>query len=153
VLEVQEILVGSWLTDLSNFSSYFFENVQNLNWIGFYFSNGKKLILGPFQGRIACTEIDFNRGVCGAAFRKNEIMNVADVHQFPDHIACDVNSRSELVIPIVIDSVCIGVLDIDSPVTDRFTQAEVALFTEAVEILLRKNPQLKNISKVIDALT
>lgn len=136
--ELDSILTGFWLTDLANFAAHFHANVPNINWIGFYLSDGVRLRLGPFHGKVACTEIDFNRGVCGAAFSKPEIMNVPDVHKFEGHIACDASSKSELVIPFEVNGDLCGVLDIDSPIENRFSEKEVELFTKAVEILANR---------------
>ncbi len=144
--EVKEILIGSWLADLSNFCAYYFESVVDLNWVGFYFSDGQKLVLGPFQGKMACTTIEFNRGVCGAAFSEKIIKCVPDVHEFKDHIACDTASRSELVIPLFFKNEVFGVLDVDSPKLNRFSQIEVDLFSEGVKTLLNKNPSLHLVS-------
>jgi GAF domain-containing protein len=91
-----------------------------LNWVGFYFYDGRELVVGPFQGLPACVRIALDRGVCGAAARTRETQRVADVHAFPDHIACDAASRSELVVPLVRDGALVGVFDVDSPVPDRF---------------------------------
>ena len=136
--ELDAILTGFWLTDLANFSAHFYANVPDVNWIGFYLSDGERLRLGPFHGKVACTEIDFDRGVCGAAFSKREIMNVPDVHKFKGHIACDSASRSELVIPFEVNGDLCGVLDIDSPIENRFSEKEVELFTKAVELLAKR---------------
>jgi L-methionine (R)-S-oxide reductase len=136
--ELDGLLTGFWLTDLSNFSAHFFAGVPDINWIGFYLTDGERLRLGPFAGKIACTEIEFDRGICGAAFTKDEVMNVPDVHKFPGHIACDSASRSELVLPFDVNGELCGVLDIDSPLVDRFSQRDVELFTKALEVLTRR---------------
>ncbi len=136
--ELDSLLTGFWLTDLANFTAHFHANVPNINWIGFYLTDGERLRLGPFHGKVACTEIDFDRGVCGAAFTKHEVMNIPDVHKFPGHIACDSTSKSELVIPFEVNGDLCGVLDIDSPTEGRFTASEVELFAKAIEILAKR---------------
>lgn len=136
--ELDSLLTGFWLTDLANFTAHFYQNIPNINWIGFYLTDGERLRLGPFQGKVACTEIDFDRGVCGAAFSKDEVMNVPDVHKFAGHIACDSASRSELVIPFDVNGELCGVLDIDSPLEARFTDKDVELFTKAIEVLAKR---------------
>lgn len=105
---------------LSNASAFIKAYVPDLNWAGFYLFEQNKLILGPFQGLPACVEIDLGKGVCGTAYQRKEILNVPDVHQFDGHIACDSNSNSELVIPLFKNGKGIGVIDIDSPLFNRF---------------------------------
>ena len=95
--------------------------VDKLNWAGFYFLRGGELVLGPFQGLPACNRIAIGKGVCGTAVKTREVQLVPDVHQFPGHIACDEASNSELVIPIIKDGRVHGVLDLDSPIKNRFT--------------------------------
>ena len=95
--------------------------IPDLNWAGFYRFDGTELVLGPFQGKAACIRIPLDKGVCGAAARLRETQRVEDVFAFPGHIACDAASRSELVIPIVVDGRLIGVLDLDSPSPGRFS--------------------------------
>jgi L-methionine (R)-S-oxide reductase len=111
---------GRWLTDFSNISALFWQHMPDINWVGFYLNHKGKLRLGPFQGKPACLEIDYHRGVCGKAFTLQETLLVDDVHHFPGHIACDLLSRSELVVPLTIAHFKIGVLDIDSPIFARF---------------------------------
>lgn len=89
-------------------------------WVGFYVVDGDELVLGPFQGPVACTRIAYNRGVCGTAWAKKETLIVADVEKFPGHIACNTQSRSEIVLPIFKDNTCIGILDVDSSSIDSF---------------------------------
>lgn len=136
--ELEALLMGFWLTDLANFSAFFFQHTKDINWLGFYLSDGKLLRLGPFAGKPACVEIAFNRGVCGAAFNQKKILIVDDVHQFPGHIACDSASQSELVLPLLIADQLVGVLDIDSPLKSRFSQKEADFFSEALKILSTK---------------
>ena len=112
--------------NLANVSALLYTTMDELNWAGFYLAEGDKLVLGPFQGRPACIEIPWGRGVCGTAAREDKTQLVPDVHLFPGHIACDCASRSEIVVPLHGGGELIGVLDIDSPVEARFTEADRA---------------------------
>jgi GAF domain-containing protein len=112
------------VADYANASALLFETMEDINWAGFYFLEGETLVLGPFQGKTACIEIPVGRGVCGTAAARNETQLVYDVHQFPGHIACDSASNSEIVVPLRRDGAVYGVLDIDSPLIGRFTQAD-----------------------------
>ena len=103
------------IANLANASALLYEALDDLNWAGFYLMQDGALVLGPFQGKSACIEIPVGKGVCGAAVARNETMLVADVHQFPGHIACDCASNSEIVVPIRKKGQVVGVLDIDSP--------------------------------------
>lgn len=107
---------------LSNVTSYIMTEMPNLNWVGFYIYNKQELVLGPFQGKMACTKIPLNKGVCGLAAREKRAVIVDDVHLFADHIACDSASNSELVVPIINNHELFGVLDLDSPNKSRFNQ-------------------------------
>ena len=122
---------------LSNTSAFIFENIENLNWAGFYLFDGKKLILGPFQGKVACSSIELGKGVCGEAALKRETFVVDDVLSHANHIACDSNSRSEVVVPIILNDKLYGVLDVDSPVFNRFDQDLVEFFESLVDILVK----------------
>ena len=109
------------VANMANCAALIFNSVPRLNWVGFYLLKAGELVLGPFQGRTACVRIALGRGVCGAAAEKRRTLRVADVTKFPDHIACDSASRSEIVVPLLTDdSHLIGVLDVDSPELDRF---------------------------------
>lgn len=105
----------------ANFVGLLFHALDNVNWLGIYVLRGTDLVLGPFQGQAACTRIPLGNGVCGVAAARRETLRVADVHEFPGHIACDVASRSEIVVPLIVAGELIGVLDIDSPLIDRFS--------------------------------
>ncbi len=121
---------------LANASALLYEELDNLNWAGFYLMNKGSLLLGPFQGKTACIRIALGKGVCGTAAQKDETQLVADVHKFPGHIACDGASNSEIVVPIHIDRKVIGVLDIDSPDFGRFSdddKAGLEAFVKALE--------------------
>ena len=112
------------VANLANASALLWEALSDINWAGFYMLEGETLILGPFQGEPACIEIPVGRGVCGTAVAQNATQLVDDVHKFPGHIACDCASNSEIVVPLRRDGKVIGVLDIDSPVFARFSQAD-----------------------------
>ena len=123
------------VTNLSNAAALLYDSLEGLNWAGFYLMRQGKLILGPFQGKPACTEIAIGKGVCGTAAAENKTQRVPDVHQFPGHIACDSASNSEIVIPIRVNGRVVGVLDIDSPLFDRFSQADQAELEEFVGVI------------------
>jgi L-methionine (R)-S-oxide reductase len=112
------------IANAANMAALIFTTLPELNWAGFYFLRGDTLVLGPFQGKPACVRIPIGRGVCGTAVQQRRTLRVADVNDFPDHIACDAASRSELVIPLIRDGKVIGVLDLDSPIPDRFAAAD-----------------------------
>ena len=107
---------------LSNTSALLNDNLDQINWVGFYLIENNELILGPFQGHPACVHISIGKGVCGTAAANNQTQLVDDVNTFPGHIACDANSKSEIVVPIHVDNEIIGVLDIDAPITQRFSK-------------------------------
>ena len=121
--------------NLANASALLWQYLDNVNWAGFYMLDGDTLVLGPFQGKPACIEIPVGRGVCGTAVVQSKTIRVADVHSFPGHIACDSASKSEIVIPIRKDGQIIGVLDIGSPVANRFTVDDQSFLEKFVEIL------------------
>ena len=112
------------IANLANASALLWQELPNLNWAGFYLLEGETLILGPFQGKPACIEIPVGKGVCGTAVKAGKTLVVPDVHQFPGHIACDCASNSEIVVPIYKNGEIIGVLDIDSPQFDRFSEED-----------------------------
>jgi len=109
---------------LANFSALLNDNLTNINWVGFYLLKADQLVLGPFQGKVACTRIAWGQGVCGTAAAQNTTQRIADVHQFAGHIACDSASNSELVVPLRNKGKVIGVLDIDSPSLSRFDEID-----------------------------
>lgn len=115
-----------WLPLLSNASALLYDALPDLNWVGFYLIEGGSLLLGPFQGKIACIRIPLGKGVCGTAAERDETQLVPDVHAFPGHIACDCASNAEIVVPLHRGGTVIGVLDIDSPQLGRFTEADRA---------------------------
>ena len=117
--------VDTWFVPLlSNASALLYDALTNLNWAGFYLVREGQLVLGPFQGKLACIHIKPGKGVCGTAMRQDETQLVPNVHEFPGHIACDSASNSEIVVPIHKDGRVVGVLDIDSPLLNRFNEAD-----------------------------
>ena len=127
-----------WISNLSNAAALIYNTLEDLNWAGFYLMEDGKLILGPFQGKIACMQIQVGRGVCGTAVAEDKTQRVYDVHEFPGHIACDCASNSEIVIPIHKDGQVYGVLDIDSPSIGRFDEADQTGLEEFVQILEKR---------------
>ena len=124
---------GWYVAAMSNLSALVMENMEELNWAGFYLRRGNGLTVGPFQGKPACIHIPMGRGVCGTAAERDETVVVPDVHAFPGHIACDGASRSEIVIPLHAEGKVVGVMDLDSPVMDRFSQQD----REGLEALVK----------------
>ena len=125
--------------NLANASALLWQHLENINWAGFYIMEGGALVLGPFQGKPACIRIPVGKGVCGTAVAEDRTQLVADVHQFPGHIACDGASNSEIVVPIRKDGQVWGVLDIDSPLFGRFTTDDregLEAFVKALETAL-----------------
>ena len=120
---------------MANVSALLYHSMADVNWAGFYLVKGEYLLLGPFQGKVACVKIAKGRGVCGTAWAEDKTQLVPNVHTFPGHIACDSASRSEIVVPIHVGGEVIGVLDIDSPLPARFTQADRAGLTQLVETI------------------
>ena len=128
------------VTNLSNLSALYKEYLPNTNWVGFYLLDEKNnnLVLGPFQGKVACTRIPFNKGVCGYCFTTRETTYVEDVHKFPGHIACDSATNSELVVPIIQNDKVVALLDIGSIEFNRFSKEEVAAFSEVTKQVFEK---------------
>ena len=127
--------VPHFIANLSNASALLFAALEDINWAGFYHMEQGRLVLGPFQGKPACMEIQIGHGVCGTAVADNRTQLVYDVHQFPGHIACDSASNSEIVVPIHGEGRIVGVLDIDSPCVGRFTEEDRAGLEKFVRIL------------------
>lgn len=125
------------VANAANLSSLLFHALDEVNWVGFYFRKGDELIVGPFQGRPACVAIPMGRGVCGTAAELRKVQRVPDVHAFDGHIACDAASRSEIVIPIILNGELLGVLDLDSPVTDRFDQDDEDFLRKIAGVFVR----------------
>lgn len=125
------------IANLSNASALLNQFLTDINWVGFYLMKNGELVLGPFQGLPACVRIPVGRGVCGTAVQKRETIVVEDVHQFPGHIACDARSNSEIVIPLIKNDEIIGVLDIDSPLKNRFTNDDKLGLEKFVQTLIQ----------------
>ena len=126
-----------FIANAAQFSAFLFHQLDDLNWAGFYLNRNEELVLGPFQGQIACVRIPFGRGVCGAAAASRETQRVEDVHAFAGHIACDSASNSELVVPLIKGGRLIGVLDLDSPSVGRFSEQDEQGIEALAAIFLR----------------
>ncbi|MFM9271037.1 GAF domain-containing protein [Halomonas elongata] len=128
-----------WLTNSAQTCALLMQEVPDLNWAGFYLQRQPDMLhLGPFQGKPACHPIPFDKGVCGAAARSRQTQRIEDVHAIADHIACDNASQAELVVPIVVDGHLWGVLDLDSPVPGRFSEADQAGIESLVEVFIAR---------------
>ena len=128
------------ISNLANASALIWQSMADLNWAGFYLMHDGHLVLGPFQGKVACTTIEVGKGVCGTAVAQNKTQLVENVHEFPGHIACDSASNSEIVIPIHKNGEIYGVLDIDSPMIARFTEVDkqgLEAFVRELELAIR----------------
>ncbi len=138
VSQLRSLLSGQqdMIANAASLVALLFHELEDVNWVGFYFLKGEQLIVGPFQGRPACASIPLGKGVCGTAAATRQIQNVHDVHEFDGHIACDVNSRSEIVIPLIRNGELLGVLDLDSPSSGRFDEDAQALLSEIAGIYL-----------------
>ncbi len=130
------------VANMANIAALLWHSLPDLNWAGFYrmvdTAGASELVLGPFQGKAACIRIPLNKGVCGAAARTASVQCIADVHAFPGHIACDADSRSELVVPIIRNGRVIAVIDLDSPIPARFDEADIAGIAALAGILVNK---------------
>src|SRR5712691_10611745 len=137
-LQLSSLLAGErdLVANAANFAALLFHSLPDLNWAGFYFVKNRELVLGPFQGKPACMRIAFGRGVCGTAAAQCATTIVPNVHEFPGHIACDLESKSEIVVPLMKDESFIGVLDLDSPMLARFDEADAAGLETLLKILL-----------------
>ncbi len=131
LLETEKDIIANF----SNISSFINGYIDNINWVGFYFMKDGELVLGPFQGGPACIRIKVGKGVCGTCVATREVQLVRDVSKFPGHIACDSNTNSEIVLPIIVDEKVYGVLDIDSPNLERFGQLEEKYLIEVVKLI------------------
>ncbi len=127
---------SDFIANAANAAALLYEALPRVNWAGFYFLRGTELVVGPFQGRPACVRIALGRGVCGTAAAERRTLVVPDVHAFPGHIACDAASRSEIVVPLLHENRLLGVLDIDSPETERFTDADAAGLEALVRVFV-----------------
>ncbi len=137
--QLEALLSGErdFIANAAQFSAFVYQELEGLNWAGFYLVKDDELVLGPFQGKVACVRIAFGRGVCGAAAASRQTQRVEDVHAFPGHIACDSASNSELVVPLIKEGRLIGVLDLDSPRVGRFSEADQRGIEALAEVLLR----------------
>lgn len=130
LLEGEEDLIAN----AANFSSLLFHSLPDINWAGFYFLKDRKLVLGPFQGKPACVRIELGKGVCGTAAQLEQTVVVANVHEFPGHIACDSMSNSEIVVPFTKDGRVVGVLDLDSPLIGRFDETDARGLNDLIAV-------------------
>lgn len=144
--ELESLCKGdkSIVTLLANASAFLNDCLDNINWIGFYLLEKDCLILGPFQGKVACEAISIGKGVCGTSFEKKMLLNVKNVHEFPGHIACDSRSNSELVAPLTYNGKCYGVLDCDSPLLSRFTYEDEEFLSQAALIISKSIYEILN---------
>ncbi len=126
-----------FIANASNLSSLVYHSIPDLNWAGFYLHKDGELILGPFQGKPACVRIKIGKGVCGTAAQLRQPVIVANVHEFPGHIACDSASQSEIVIPLIKEDSLLGVFDVDSPIVGRFDDEDARGLHELIEILIQ----------------
>lgn len=123
------------IANLSNISACLNENLTDINWVGFYLMKAGELVLGPFQGKVACIRIPVGKGVCGSAVSERKILRIDDVHQFKGHIACDSASNSEIVLPIYKHDEIVAVLDIDSPSFNRFSEEDEKILNEITDYI------------------
>jgi L-methionine (R)-S-oxide reductase len=137
-LQLKSLFEGEhdFIANAANFASLLFHSLPDLNWAGFYLLKNSELVLGPFQGKPACLRIAIGRGVCGTAAEQRKTILVDNVHEFPGHIACDSDSNSEIVVPLIRDRELIGVLDLDSPSFARFDDEDAEGLNELVEVLI-----------------
>jgi len=138
VVQLLSLLKGEhdFIANAANFSALLFNSLPNVNWAGFYFLQGDELVLGPFQGNPACVRLPMGRGVCGVAAKQCETIIVPNVHEFPGHIACDVASNSEIVVPLFDGERLLGVLDLDSPTIGRFDDQDAEGLNELATVFV-----------------
>ena len=136
--QLRSLLEGErdFIANAANFSSLLYHSLPHLNWVGFYLLKDGELVLGPFQGKPACVRIAMGKGVCGTAAEQRQTILVENVHEFPGHIACDSESNSEIVVPLIADQQLIGVLDLDSPLFSRFDEEDAEGLNQLAEILM-----------------
>ena len=130
---------SDWIANLANAAALIFQSVPRLNWAGFYLLKDDELVVGPFQGKVACVRIQIGKGVCGTAAEQRKTVIVPDVHEFPGHISCDSASRSEIVVPLIRQGELIGVLDLDSPGWGRFDDEDAVGLEAVARLLVEKN--------------
>ncbi|UOF00754.1 GAF domain-containing protein [Bdellovibrio reynosensis] len=136
--EAEGILEKEWFVNLANLSALLNQHLPQINWVGFYLNHKEELLLSSFQGLPACTRIKMGKGVCGTSAQQKKSLLVPNVDEFPGHIVCDSNSKSELVIPIIMNDKVLGVLDIDAPVLNRFDEVDQKHLEEIVKTLIQK---------------
>lgn len=129
----------NFLANSSNFVSLIYHNLDAINWSGFYFIASGDLVLGPYQGKSACVRIPVGSGVCGAAVKKQTPIIVDDVHRYPGYIPCDPTANSEMVVPVLFNHSPIGVLDLDSPIFQRFTTKDAEIISDLLNLLINKS--------------
>lgn len=146
VMQLMSLLKGEYdfVANAANFSALLFNSLPNVNWAGFYFLRNDELVLGPFQGNPACVRIPMGQGVCGVAAQQCETIIVPNVHEFPGHIACDVASNSEIVVPLFDGERLLGVLDLDSPLIGRFDDQDAEGLNELVTVFVGHEEGLIN---------
>ena len=144
VVQLLSLLKGEhdFIANAANFSALLFNSLPNVNWAGFYFLKGDELVLGPFQGNPACVRLPMGQGVCGVAAQQLETIIVPNVHEFPGHIACDVASNSEIVVPLFDGERLLGVLDLDSPTIGRFDDQDAEGLNELVTVFVAHEENL-----------
>lgn len=138
LLEASGLLEKEWFVNLANISALLKQHLPDINWVGFYLLKDHELLLCSFQGLPACTRIALGKGVCGTAAQKKQTQLVPDVDQFPGHIVCDSASRSEVVVPIILNGQVLGVLDIDSPSLNRFDETDQKHLESLIDLLIQK---------------
>lgn len=131
-----------FIANAANFASLIFHSLPDLNWAGFYLHKNNELVLGPFQGKPACVRIEIGKGVCGTAAQQRKTILVDNVHEFPGHIACDSESNSEIVVPLISKEQLIGVLDLDSPIFGRFNDEDASGLNELAQIFIAMSEKL-----------
>lgn len=148
IKQIESLVEGEkdFFANAANISAFVYDSLPHLNWVGFYMKTGNELLLAPFKGKTACIRIQIGRGVCGTSAAKAQTIIVPDVNRFEGHIACDPDSRSEIVTPIIYKERVIGVFDVDSPMAERFSETEAKLFGAVVELLVKGC----DIEKVLD---
>ncbi len=146
---VPSLLEGerNFITNAANFSAIVYNEIPDLNWVGFYVYNGNELVLGPFQGKTACVRIKMGNGVCGSVAKELKTLVVNDVDNFPGHIACDSSSRSEIVIPIIKNGEIYAVFDVDSPIMNRFSDEDKINLELMLESFI-KNTDLQDLKEI-----
>ncbi len=150
-VQLAELFSGerNGLANAANMCALLYQMLPDVNWVGFYFMHGGELVLGPFQGKVACVRIALGRGVCGSAAERRETLVVPDVNEFPGHIACDAAAQSEIVVPLVQHGRLLGVLDLDSPILSRFDHEDRDGLWAAADLLLSSS----QLGMLVDAAT